>query len=194
MGVLGVFSLIAGIGSAIIFGKILDKTRKYLFFMRLIPAILLINLYFFVEYGLPMCTTDKVPILASALVFGIFMLPTIPLCLSLSAETTFPLNPSTSNSIIFLFGQIGGSSLSLIATEMSHQDFSVQMTDVQRIADEQAKGASVMYLLFWVTFAGLILSLFVEEDLRRTRFGEGSNKTVELGKFVQLSETIKPQV
>jgi len=91
--------------------------------MILIPIILVIDLNFFTFYALPTACESRLPIYATGIIFGITILPIIPLCLSFSVEVTFPLNTATSNSVIILFGQTGAFIISIIGSEITRQNF-----------------------------------------------------------------------
>lgn len=51
--ILGCVSLLCGVVSCILFGKLLDRTKRYRLFMTLIPLVLAADLTVFTYYALP---------------------------------------------------------------------------------------------------------------------------------------------
>ena len=67
--------------------------------------------------------------------FGMCIVPIIPICMSFSVEVTFPMQPSISNGIVFLFGQIGAFLLSMVGTKLQVSSFSTSLNnEEQKIA------------------------------------------------------------
>lgn len=91
--------------------------------MRLLPAVLIPTLLVMGLGSLPGAKGEIWPVYLNGLLFGISMLPVIPLCMSFSVEVTFPLNASTSNSVVVLLGQGGTFLISMVGTWVTRQDF-----------------------------------------------------------------------
>ena len=125
MTALGCIGILFGVVGAFIFGRILDRTKKYKFFLKAIPALVIVELICFL-YALPrMSTNDKLPIVITTLIFCITLLPVIPLLMQFSIEVTFPLNASTGNGICLMLGHAGAFIFSMTATELTKQDWTV---------------------------------------------------------------------
>jgi predicted histidine transporter YuiF (NhaC family) len=120
-----------------------------------------------------------VAIYVTGIIFGMTILPVIPLCLSFSVEVTFPLNTATSNSVIVLFGQTGAFFISILGSEITKQNFKKDITIDVRTASEQDGARRIMLILQITALAGLIISLFVKEDLRRSRYDENKQTKFE---------------
>lgn len=170
---LSCISLFFGIFSALSTGKFLDFTRKYKFVMQLIPFLVVINMLFFLFFALPRAQqNDKTLLYFNGIFFGAAMLPVIPLCMAFSVEVTFPLAPSTSNSLVQLMGQTGTFIFSIIGTEMTMQDFKEHIPEENRLQDERYECKLLIMMLTLVCFVAWLLSFLVTEDLRRTRIAD----------------------
>jgi hypothetical protein len=181
MAALGCMGLLCGVVASLIFGRVLDRTKSYKFFMQLIPALVILVLLFFVYYALPEAKiNDKLPILVTTLLFCIALLPVIPLVMQFSVEVTFPLIASTSNGICLLLGHAGSFVFSVIATELTKQDWTLKIAEDTRVQSEQFESKQVMKMLIFMSAVAFCLAFFVDEDLRRTRFGEKDGKFEEM--------------
>jgi len=191
MAALGVLGLMCGVVGSLIFGGILDRTKSYKFFMQLIPFLIIVDLLFFVFYALPEATVnDKLPILVTTLFFCISLLPVIPLTMQFSVEVTFPLNASTANGFCLLLGHAGSFICSVTATYLTKQDWTLKIDEETRIKSEQQEAREVMLMLIFLAAVSLCLSFFVDEDLRRSRFGETkTSKFEEMKEVKEDSET-----
>jgi hypothetical protein len=105
--------------------------------MTLIPLILVIDLTLFTYYALPTAKESRVAIYITGIIFGMTILPIIPLCLSFSVEVTFPLNTATSNSVVVLFGQTGAFMISILGSELTKQNFKKEIAMDERVESEQ---------------------------------------------------------
>lgn len=116
--------ILTGVASSLLFGKLLDKTRAYKTFMVLIPCLLIADMLLMGFYALPHAKESATPLFITMITFGMALLPVIPLCLSFSVEVTFPLNASTSNSMVVFAGHCGSFIMTIVGTELTRQDFS----------------------------------------------------------------------
>jgi len=115
----------------------------------------------------------------TGIIFGMTILPIIPLCLSFSVEVTFPLNTATSNSVVVLFGQTGAFIISILGSEITQQNFKKDISLDIRSASEQDGARKIMLILQTAALAGLIISLFVKEDMRRSKYEENKQTKFE---------------
>ena len=121
--IIGCVTLTAGIISALNFGKLLDRTKKYRLFLICLPIAHFAGLAWFVYFSLPNANSLKANLLLNSIFFGASIVPVIPLCMSFSVEVTFPVQASTSNGVIILLANLGAFSLSILGTFISQKDF-----------------------------------------------------------------------
>jgi|688.fasta_scaffold352463_2 MFS family permease len=120
---IGCVTLTAGIISALNFGKLLDRTKKYRFFLIFLPIANFAALAWFGYFSLENSKLLKANLILNAIFFGASIVPVIPLCMSFSVEVTFPIQPSTSNGVIILLANLGAFGLSILGTFISQKDF-----------------------------------------------------------------------
>ncbi len=101
-GVIGAIIVVGGIFGALIISGLSDKYRKRKIFIVIAMAAtapLLLGVSFIAVYAL---------LIVIALLFGFFLMSTLPLGLEFAAEQTAPVPEGTSNGLLILMGQIGG--------------------------------------------------------------------------------------
>jgi nitrate/nitrite transporter NarK len=88
---IGVTTILTGAFSAILFGIFLDRTRwfkKSLIFFSVGSIFSLLLLTF---YSLPSAENNFTALQMNCALYGAFLLPTIPLCMTFSTEVTHPM-------------------------------------------------------------------------------------------------------
>ncbi|MHA1323959.1 MAG: MFS transporter [Candidatus Helarchaeota archaeon] len=101
-GLIGAMIIVGGILGSIIISGLSDKYRKRKIFMVLVVGLtipLLLGVTFIVEYVL---------LIIIALLFGFFLMSSLPIGLEFAAEQTAPVPEGTSNGLLIMMGQIGG--------------------------------------------------------------------------------------
>ena len=109
-------------------GWFVDKTKmfkKTLIFLALFGAI---SLFVFTNYTLPYIyeggSNSVVFVMINISLLGLFMLPALPICLTFSAEVTYPMQSSLSTGICQFASAMGSSILSLIGSMILSTDVS----------------------------------------------------------------------
>lgn len=115
----GIFGMIGG-------GILIDKTkmfRKTLIFLAIAGAV---NLFVLATFSLPNFYINGtfVFVAINTSLFGFFLLPSLPICNTFSAEVTFPMQASLSNGICQFASAFGASIMSLIGSMMLSTDVS----------------------------------------------------------------------
>jgi predicted MFS family arabinose efflux permease len=93
--------IITGIISSVLFGKLLDKTSKYLrlFQMTCFCSCIFVSL---AMWSFPNENPWTVGI--NIIMCGIFIIPNIPIGIAFACELTFPMEATVTNGILQLFG------------------------------------------------------------------------------------------
>ena len=152
----GIIFILAGVVGIFVFGFIMDKYKKFLLLFRV------------VGFGTTICAGAAIyvipagspwPTLILVLVAGVCVLPVIPVCISFSAEVTFPLDAGMTNGLLQLSGHLIGLIIQVICAAV--------------LAVEPVY-ALISFTAF--AFTGAIGSLFVKENLKRTKFAESQKK------------------
>ena len=164
--------LLAGITGAILIGIIIDKTQKYKLSMNTITfnctiiIILVICALWFDQENRNLFT-------GLLMSFGLFYMAYIPLCLSFGAELTFPLQPALVNGTFtlagsasaFIFSTLGG----FITHERRRDDL---LGEEELLSIEKQRACWVIFIVSVSMFVAFLISLFIDEDLRRLRYGK----------------------
>jgi len=98
----GAASVLVGVVSAVVMGGLLDLTRSYkisLISSSFLPIIALFGLL----YSLPVGMERFSYVLACGMLYASIVMAAIPLCMSFSAEVTYPMQPSTVNGLLQFF-------------------------------------------------------------------------------------------
>jgi hypothetical protein len=120
---LGAASVFVGVVSTVVLGGLLDRTRAYkvsLITSSILPVIALIGLLYSLPVGI-----ERFPlVLASGMIYTSIVMAAIPMCMSFSAEVTYPMQASTVNGLLQLFCQIVSGVISLSGVNYLSVDFS----------------------------------------------------------------------
>jgi len=95
-------------------GFILDKTRSYKLVLN-VAFLFTTFLLFWLAYSLRYAQNDVMNILLCATLVGLFLAGTLPACLELCVECTFPCGEGTSTGVLMLGGETLAAIESLIA-------------------------------------------------------------------------------
>lgn len=87
--------------------------------------------------------------------FGVFFVPAVPVLINFAGEITFPQEPTVITGFMLMVGRVFGFFLSLV---------------VATVAEKNAIDGFIILDCF-ILFA-TFLTLFLKEDLKRSKFGE----------------------
>ncbi len=87
------------------------------------------------------------------MLLGMFMVPIIPVSMNFGSELTFPLSPAMTNGSLLMVGYAVGAILGVICTPLAQ--YSPRLT---------------MLLYSCLGLVASICSLFMKEDLKKTKF------------------------
>ena len=100
---IGVTTILTGAFSAILFGVFLDRTRWFKKSLVFFSAGSIFNMLMLTFYSLPKAENDFTTLQINCALYGAFLLPTIPLCMTFSTEVTYPMQPSLANGLCQMF-------------------------------------------------------------------------------------------
>ena len=119
----GAVSVLVAVVSAVVLGKLLDKTRAYkvaLIMSSIFPIIALFSLM----YSLPVSTERFSQLLFCGMLYTSIVMTAMPMCMSFSAEVTHPMKVSTVNGLLQFFCQILSGAISLLGVEFLSVNYS----------------------------------------------------------------------
>ena len=145
-GILGIMVIISGASSAIFMGGYLDRSKKYVFSLRVIcimTSVVFLIFIFAIRINFWLCFVLSIFV-------GMFMIPIIPTSYSLSVELTHPANPALVNGMMTSLGYVNATIMTLGGSWIAN------------------KSPTAMLCIFLgeAILAG-VLSMCVKEDLRR---------------------------
>jgi len=101
-GIIGALTIVGGIIGAVIISTLSDKYHK-----RKIFLVLAVIASFPLLFGFTFVPSYPI-LIVIALIFGFFLMSTLPIGLEFAAEQTAPIPEGTSNGLLIMMGQIGG--------------------------------------------------------------------------------------
>ena len=105
--------------------------------------------------------------------FGLFYMAYIPLCLSFGAELTFPLQPALVNGTFPLAGSASAFIFSTIGGFITHKRRRDDLLGEEELLSiEKQRACWVIFIVSVSMFVAFLISLFIDEDLRRLRYGK----------------------
>ena len=142
-----------GVISAFFVGVILKKTKKNLLILRFCLfgtcLLMIIQLVFIIE------EFPKYYMVIISCLSGVTLVPAVPVLVNFAGEITFPQEPTVITGFMLMVGRIFGFFLALLVAFVAEQ--------------------WVIYsfvILDGCLMIGALLSLFLKEDLKRSKYGE----------------------
>ncbi len=105
-GLVGVVMVLTGLVGAVVFGIILDETKKFLFLIKLAFGLAAISNVFFIvsmQYQLPSWV-----VLVACGCSGFFLLALLPMCIELGVEVCYPATEGVVSGLLLLVGNLFG--------------------------------------------------------------------------------------
>lgn len=149
--IVGILIIVCGIFSSMLTGCALDKTSKYLVFLRMIALSSTLSAGVFL-YSLILGGDDKYFVGTMSTLLGICILPILPCGVGFASELTFPEPSILSNAILQMAGQIAGFVIGICTVICS---------------EKMPRYTSVVFVICGV-FATLF-TICIKEDLRRSK-------------------------
>lgn len=148
--VLGAGTVVFGVLSSFSAGFILKKTKKNRLLLRICcfgTSIMLIIGIFVLETGIDWL------IFVNIFTAGVFIVPIIPIGLNFASELTFPQAPAVITGFVLMAGAVGGFILAIVNSILA------VINPIYAIT-----------LMAVLTSIASILSIFIQEDLKRYKF------------------------
>lgn len=149
---IGAVTIIMGVFGSFATGWILQKTHKYKMMLIITTCGTAVGL---LATAVTFPLDNKIAVACNVWAAGIFIVPSIPVCMNFASELTFPLEATSVQGIIMSSAQIAGFCISLLGT------FTAEIHPL----------FCSMTFAMCVCISGL-LSFFIKEDLRKTRYGK----------------------
>merc|ERR550534_3396074 len=156
--------LLCGIVAALIIGPVLDYTHRYKTFLRLFTG-LGFGAIWFLNYALQMNRYTE--LIVGFGVFGVFVLPLLPICIEIGVECTYPVPEEYSTGLLMASGNVISLPLVFLISSLNDHvrdmDSGILSTDVKRVL-------VILYgfgLSFLVAFNGKYLRLEQENECER---------------------------
>jgi MFS family permease len=160
--ILGGAFIIAGVLSSLLFGVLLDKFRKYSLILKIICVGSCVVLSSFYPI---MLTGSKLFVFIIAVVFGMILVPFLPVGTAYAGEITFPMQEAVIIGILQMTGQVGGLLFGFIGSVI----FSIDAISEY----QQTEACLAMFVL--LAFIAALCSFFIKEDLKRLMYSRGSS-------------------
>ena len=115
----GIFGMVGG-------GIFIDKTKMFRKTLIFLAIAAVVTLFLFTTYTLPNFYINGtfVFVVINVAFIGLFLLPSLPICMTFSAEVTYPMQASLSNGICQFASAFGSSIMSLVGSRMLSTDVS----------------------------------------------------------------------
>ena len=163
-GVMGVVLVFAGLLGAVVFGAILDETKKYILLIKvgfLCSEISVIGLILAMQFELA-----KWLVLLMAGISGFCLLALLPMCIELGVEVCYPAPEGTVTGALMLTGTLFGLVFFFVM-----QILLVEDEDSDGVSSVTDSSASLWFMLGATTFV-CFGSLFIHGDYLRLEFEE----------------------
>ena len=148
--------ILAGVVSSFVVSTMVDKTKKYLLFYRVLSIA---SLVFAGGIAITLPTRKVFWVNINIALLGASLVPIIPLGFSFSVELTHPVSEAMSNGVIVFTAQLLGFGMTYLGTYLA--------------------GIEPLYclgLFSSLMFLGILSSFFIKEDLRRVALSINSEK------------------
>ena len=176
---LGLKLLLAGVVGAIAIGILVDKTRKYKLIMQLILVVSATVITICIVF-LKFDSENKTMFTTMMILFGFVFIGYFPLGLSFGAELTFPLQPALVNGTQILFGASSAVFFSSLGAYLTRERQEDELLGADELLQERRfRTIVVVFLVAIACSIAFLLSFFIEEDLKRVKYGDQNNDQQE---------------
>jgi hypothetical protein len=169
--------VVCGVSASFCAGFILKKTKKNRLLLRICcvgSSIMLIIGIFVLQSGIDWL------IYVNIFTAGALIVPIVPIGLNFASELTFPQAPAVITGFVLMAGCVGGFILAIVNSILAEKN------PIYAIA-----------LMASLTSIATILSIFIQEDLKRYKFSQQQNggltrtKSMRDGPFVAIRTSIR---
>ena len=171
--VIGLIMLGSGIFGAALTGMILDKTAAYKRLLIVLSVITIISTSLF-SYSL-MTFASNAMIRFFVFWQGISMVSVLPAALGLGIELTFPLAPPLVNGMMMMFAQINSFVQSFTYSAIMDIDPADFDSAEELLAERQIRSKYCLIPILFVLLVAFVCFIFVQEDLKRTRYAHDNS-------------------
>ena len=163
--------LLAGVLGALVIGSVVDKTHRFkhaLYFTTFSGFSLILIAVYVLMYQ----PENQILLKAILMLFGFCYMGFIPLCLAFGAELTFPLKPALVQGTFTLAGSGSAFIYSAIGGLIFHSRKSDELLDeTELLHTQRVRACTVFFLTSASCLVAFLISIFIEEDLRRLKYG-----------------------
>ena len=164
--------LLAGVVGTILFGAIIDRTQKFklsVYFITMTMCVSTVVTIYLLYYH----PENKVGFVTMLTLVGFFCTAYIPICICFGAELTFPLQPALVNGTLGMIASGSGFLLSGLGALLNHEgQYDDLYSPDELIMKRRQRACTVMFMLAITALMAFVISLFIEEDLKRYRYAE----------------------